>query len=267
MNRAALSVRSAARFVGARTRKYLRFPLMLIGASWGVVCDAVKPTSWRRTVRDAFGDSLRQAVGGGLFSTLFIAALAGLGLVAQAVYWLGLAGMATTTNKILVTVLVREIAPLLVGVILLGRSGMVGLAEVGQMTIDGKLRTLQAQGIDPFLMLVMPRVLAVTVSSFTLGIIFGATSLSVGYAFCRAQSIITMPLWTFLYGIVGAMEPLDYVSIPLKLVLSGFWLSLATLLTGLDAARFDDLSHLLPLGFARGMLVVLIVTVAVDVTV
>ncbi|WP_233581907.1 MULTISPECIES: ABC transporter permease [unclassified Asaia] len=255
------------RALGGLTRRQLRFTLMLVGASWGVAREACRPSSWRRTVVYEFKSTLRQAAGGGLFSTLFTAGLTGFGIVAQAIYWLGIAGMADTTDSLLATVLVREIAPVLVGVILLGRSGMLGLTQLGQLTIGGELRALQGLGIDPFLTLVMPRALAMMLSSFTLGVVFSLTSLSVGYGVCRLHSIITMPLWTFLYDIVGAMKPIDYLGIPLKLIISGFLLSLTTQLTGLDATRSDTIATLLPRGFARGILVIMVVNVILGVLV
>ncbi|WP_240386461.1 ABC transporter permease [Asaia bogorensis] len=253
--------------LGALTRRQMRFSLMLVGASWGVVREALRPTSWRRTVLHEFKSTLRQAAGGGLFSTLFTAALTGFGIVAQAIYWLGIAGMADSTDSLLATVLVREIAPVLVGIILLGRSAMLSLTQLGQLTLGGELRALQAQGIDPFMTLVMPRALAMMLSSFTLGMVFSIISLSVGYGVCRVHSVITMPLWTFLYDIVGAMKPIDYLGIPLKLTISGFLLSLATQLTGLDATRSDTIATLLPRGFARGILVIMIVNVVLGVTI
>lgn len=253
--------------LGALTRRQLRFTLMLVGASWGVARESLMPTSWRRTVLHEFKITLRQAAGGGLFSTLFTAALTGFGIVAQAIYWLGIAGMADSTDSLLATVLVREIAPVLVGIILLGRSAMLSLSQLGQLTTGGELRALQAQGIDPFLTLVVPRALAMTVASFTLGVVFSLVSLSVGYGVCRLNSVITMPIWTFLYDVVGAMKPIDYLGIPLKLVLSGFYLSLATQLTGLDASRSDTLATLLPRGFARGIMVIMIINVVLGVTI
>lgn len=61
-------------------------------------------------------------------------------VVSQAAYWLGYAGMAQMTGSILVSVLVREIAPILVGIILMGRSGMLSLTEIGMMVLGGEVR-------------------------------------------------------------------------------------------------------------------------------
>ena len=52
-------------------------------------------------------------------------------MVSQALYWLGEAGQQELIGPVLVTVLVREITPLLVGIIVLGRSGVVILSEIG----------------------------------------------------------------------------------------------------------------------------------------
>ncbi|AQS87174.1 ABC transporter permease [Neoasaia chiangmaiensis NBRC 101099] len=265
MSAIAAGGRDFLRWLGGATRRQLRFTLMLVGAGWGVLKEAARPNSWRRTVRLEFREALRQATGGGLISTLFVAALTGFGIVAQAVYWLNIVGMAQTTDSLLATVLVREIAPVLVGVILLGRTGMLGLTQTGMLTLGGQMRALQSEGIDPFLMFVMPRTLAMTVSSFSLGILFSAVSLSVGYIVCWVESIETMPIWTFLYDVVCAMDPIDYLGIPLKFLFSGFFVSLSCCLTGMDATQDDSVATLLPRGFARGILVLMIINVALTV--
>ncbi|KXV79983.1 ABC transporter permease, partial [Gluconobacter japonicus] len=172
--------------------------------------------------RIEFWHSLQQATGGGLLSVLVTAALTGFGIVAQAVYWLGFAGMAQMTGSILSTVMVREIAPVLVGVILLGRSGMLMLTELGTLTTGGQMRVLTGMGIDPFVAFLLPRSLAMTISGFTLGIIFSLTALLVGYAVCRVEDVITMPVWAFLDQVVSSMHPVDYFAIPAKFIFSGF---------------------------------------------
>ena len=144
-------LREALVGLGRFSRTQLRFTLMVIGGGWGVVQEARHFSSWRRTVRIEFWQTLRQATGGGLLSVLVTAALTGFGIVAQAVYWLGFAGMAQMTGSILSTVLVREIAPVLVGVILLGRSGMLMLTELGTLTTGGQMRVMAGGGIGPFL--------------------------------------------------------------------------------------------------------------------
>ena len=118
-------VRRVLARIGRAVRSHTRFVLLLASLGAGVVLDGIRPTTWRRTVRGEFRRALRQAVGGGLSTTLVTAALIGLVMVSQALYWLGQAGQEGLIGPILVTVLVREVAPVLVGLIVMGRSGVV----------------------------------------------------------------------------------------------------------------------------------------------
>lgn len=251
--------------IGWLTRRLFRATLILLSAALGVIIEALTFGNWRKTVRLEFWSTLVQATGGGLLSTLVTGALVGFGIVAQIIYWLGIAGMADAANVLIITVLVREIAPVLVSIILLGRSGMLSLAQLGQLTLGREMRVLEGMGIDPFLMFVMPRVLAITISAFTLGTVFSVMSLVSGYAVCRFESVVSVPLWTFLNDVTGAMKPIDYLAIPLKFLLSGFALSLSTCLTAFEVERGDDFASLLPKGFMNGMLAILAVNVALGV--
>lgn len=56
--------------------------------------------------------------------------------------------------------LVRELAPLMSAVMLIGRSGSAFAAELGSMTINQEVDALRTMAVDPIRYLVMPRVLA-----------------------------------------------------------------------------------------------------------
>ncbi|WP_068170569.1 MlaE family ABC transporter permease [Neokomagataea thailandica] len=262
-----MRVRRMLAAIGRFTRGQARFSLMAFGTGWGVLREAVIPSTWRRTVRIEFWKTLQQATKGALVSVLVTAALTGFGIVAQAVYWLGFAGIAQMTGSILSTVLVREIAPILVGVILLGRSGMLTLTELGTLTIGGEMRVLKGMGVDPFLAFILPRSLAMMVSGFTLGIVFSIAALLVGYIVCRVEGVLSMPVWTFFDQVVSSVHAVDYVSIPGRLILSAFAIGITSCLTGVDATADDDLAALLPRGFARGMLAVMGINVLFSVMV
>ncbi len=266
MNRVA-RVLPALASVGQFTRVRLGFLLILAAASWGVLQEAVRPMSWRRTVRHEFVLTMRQATAGGLATIMVTAALAGIAMVYEALYWLGVAGEAQLTGSVLVTVLVRELMPLLVGMILLGRSGMLTVTELGMLRIGGQIRTLTAQGIDPFLLLVLPRTLAFALSSFTLGILFAATALVSGYIVSSAFGSLQDSLWDFLDKVVSAMTVNDYMLVPAKLLVTGFLVGLSSCLTGLTATADDDLARLLPRGFVHGILVVMITNILLTLTV
>jgi phospholipid/cholesterol/gamma-HCH transport system permease protein len=247
--------------VGRFSRTRVGFALILAAASWGVLREAVRPISWRRTVRHEFNLTMRQATGGGLATVMVTASLTGLAMIYEALYWLGVAGEAQLTGSILVTVLVRELTPLLVGLILLGRSGMLTVTELGMLQTGGQVRTMIAGGIDPFLLLVLPRTLAFALSSFTLGILFAATALVFGFIVTSALGNAPESLWTFLNRVVSAITVRDYMVIPAKLIVIGFLVGLSSCLTGLTAEGDDDLATLMPRGFVHGILVIMIASI------
>jgi phospholipid/cholesterol/gamma-HCH transport system permease protein len=232
--------------------------------SWGVLLEARRPRSWRRPVRREFRRALRQSVGGGLAMALVTSALAGLTLVAEALYWLGLAGQQELEGSLLVTMLVRELTPLLIGVVLLGRNGTVTVAELGLLQLGGQVRVLVAQGIDPVLLLVMPRTVAYALASFTLGILFILSTLLVGFAAGSLLGAVHGSLWGFLDSVLGAMQVADFAIFPVQMLCTGALVALTTSLTGLTATPEDDTGRLLPRGFVRGVLAVILTSLILN---
>ena len=82
---------------------------------------------------------------------------------------------------VIAVVLIREIAPLVVGLLALGRGGLLILDELSELRRDGQCRALDVQGIDPFLVLIMPRVLALALSVFCLTMILLVVAFASGY--------------------------------------------------------------------------------------
>ena len=237
---------------------------MLAALAWGVSLEATRPRSWRRSVRGEFQRTLRQTTGGGLATALVMAVLTGLALVSQALYWLGFAGEAELEGTVLVTVLVQELAPLLVGVALLGRSGPVTVMELGQLQTGGQVRALVGQGIDPMLLLVLPRACAFALASFTLGMLFVLVALLVGYATGSLLGSVQESLWSFLNDVLEAIQGANFVIFPAKMLCIGFLIGLTACLTGLTARPGDGAERLLPRGFVRGVLVIMLTSVVLS---
>lgn len=245
-------------WIGQLTRRRLNFILTLGALSAGVVVEALRPTSWRRTTRAEFWRVLRQSLGGGLTTTALTAVLIGLGMVFQALYWLGAAGQEESVGSVIVTILVREIIPVLVGLILLGRSGSVALIELGALEAGGQLSTLQAQGIDPFGTLILPRGVAFALASYTLGVIFVLTALFTGFIAGSMAGAVKMSIWSFLDNVLTAMRPTDFAIFPVKLLIIGLLVAMTACLTALDATSHQDSNRLMPRGFVRGLMAIML---------
>ena len=250
--------------IGRETRRRMRFMLFLASLAWGVVRAAPRPGTWRRTVRFEFRRALRQAVAGALSTVLITAALIGILMVYQALYWLGAAGQEGLIGSVLVTVLVREITPVLIGLILLGRSGTVALSEIGRLGIGGQIHALEAQGLDIFHLLVLPRACAFAIASFALGIMFVLAALATGFVAGSLLEAVQMSIWSFFDRILLALHARDFVIVPAKLVVIGLMVALTACLTALAAGPSDDIASLLPRGFMRGVLMILIASLALS---
>ena len=250
--------------VGRETRGRAQFALFLASLAWGVVRAAPRPGTWRRTVRYEFRRALRQAIAGALSTVLITAGLIGVLMVYQALYWLGAAGQEGLIGSILVTILVREVAPVLIGLILLGRSGTVALSEIGRLGIGGQVHALEAQGLDTFQLLILPRACALAIASFALGILFLLAALTMGFVAGSLLEVVQMTIWSFFDRVLLALNTRDFVIVPMKLVMIGLVVALTTCLTALSAGPRDDIASLLPRGFMRGVLLILIASLALS---
>lgn len=251
-------LRFSLAWLGRSTRRRLHFALTLASLSGGVILEAFRWHAWRRPVRAEFWRSLRIALAGGLIATTFVAALIGIGMVFQALYWLHVAGQEDIAGTILVTVLLREVTPILIGIILLGRSGTVILSELGHLQMSGHSRAIRALGIDPFLLLVMPRGIAGALAGYTLGIVFLLVALVVGFVTASLLGALSGSLWSFLDSILRATAPIDFVIFPVKMLTIGLTVATTTALTALTIREGDSIGRLIARGFMRGMLVIMV---------
>jgi phospholipid/cholesterol/gamma-HCH transport system permease protein len=250
--------------LGRITRARAEFVLMIGALAFGVFRELGLTASWRRPVRAEFARTLRQGVGGGLLTTIIAAILIGIAMVYQALFWLGQAGEERLIGSILVAVLVREITPLIVGLILLGRSGIVAAAEISTLQSERQLDWLVAQGIDPFLLLVLPRATAFALASYALGIVFVLVAIAIGYTAGNVAGDVKMSLWEFLYTVLNGMLPADFVVFPAKMLAIGLLVALTSVVTGLRAGSGDDASNVLPRTFVRGTIAVMLTSITLS---
>lgn len=245
-------------WVGRMVRLRTRFLLMLMALAAGIFFEAGRPASWRRPVRREFWRVLNLALMGSLVPTCFIAVLAGFGMVYQALYWLHIVGEERSIGNVLVAILVRELAPLLVGVIMLGRGGAVMLTELGQLKRERQIHALQAHGIDVFVLLVMPRGVAFALAAYTLGIIFVLATLFVGFVSGSLLLGLQASIWSFLDNVLIAMAQSDFVLFPIKMLAIGLMVGAVVCMTALHAEPHETLGSLMARGFVRGMLTVML---------
>ncbi len=248
--------------VGRWTIDQLRGLIQLTSIAVSVIWQGLRPLTWRRTVRAEFFLQCHLIGLRALPFVLVTGSLVGFGIVYQAIYWLGVFAQTEFIGPILVLVLVREVAPLFVALTVIGRSGSVLLVELGNMRLDGQIRMLDAQGIDPFLFLIVPRVAAVAVCMFSLTIVFITVALVSGFMAGNTLGSLDVTVYDFIFGIISKMGLAEFATIPLKTFTIGFVVALIACTTGLSVTGSrSDLLIALPRGVAKSVLAALLISI------
>lgn len=208
----------------------LRHAAAVIGT---VLYVCVRPRSWVRTVRNMFA---RQVLAIGVEPLGFVCGVAvfvGISVVAQLTFWVGGAGQSQLLGPLLVAVVARELGPVLTNIVVVVRSSSAMAAELAVLKISGEVRTLEAQGSDPFLYLVMPRVLGMAVSTFCLTIVFILVAFASGYLFAAWVGKGSHDMLLFADTVSSAVRPNDVFSILAKSILPALFASASCCIGGL----------------------------------
>lgn len=208
----------------------MRHAAAVIGTVLGV---CVRPWCWERP---AWNLLARQVLVVGVEPLGFVSALAvfvGISIVVQLSFWLGEAGQSELLGPLLVVVVARELGPLLINLVVIVRSGSAMTTELGILKVSGEVRTLEAQGNDPFMHLVLPRVLGVAVSTFCLTIVFILVAFTSGYGFAAWLGKGSRDLMLFADAVARAVHPNDVVCVLAKSILPALFASASWCIGGL----------------------------------
>ena len=161
----------------------------------------------------------------------------GISVVVQLTFWVGEAGQSQLLGPLLVAVVARELGPVLINLVVIVRNGSAMTTELGVLKINGEVRALEAQGSDPFLQLVMPRVLGTAVSTFCLTIVFFLVAFASGYWFAAWMGKGSRDLLLFADTVSSAVQPKDVFNILAKSILPALFASASCCIGGLGVGR------------------------------
>ena len=85
-------------------------------------------------------------------------------LTAQALFQFKLVGMETLAGGLVSAAMLRELGPVITGVMLAGRVGSSMAAEIGTMKVTEQIDALRSMAVHPIDYLVTPRVMAMVIS-------------------------------------------------------------------------------------------------------
>ncbi len=220
--------------IGAKTRDKWGSNLHLLAVAWTAFWMALRPKNWRQPTRDVLA---RQILFTGVDAWRFmslIALLVGVAVVVESQVWLQKFGQSTLLGPILVTVIIREVGPLLTNFVIIGRSGNAMATELANMKINGEVHLLDAMGLDPFVYLVLPRVIGAAISTFCLSVVFVVMSFLSGYFCGSLLGANSGGPDLFLKSVFAAIAPADIVNLVIKSFIPGLLMGCICCIEGLS---------------------------------
>lgn len=171
-------------------------------AFFGAVLQALGslPANLRLLRRSDFVSLAQQAGADALLLVLSLGFLIGMILAFQSAVPMRQFGADLYVADLVTIALCRELGPLLVAVILAGRTGSAYAAELGTMRVNDEISALETMGINPLVMLVLPRIAAaILVMPVLTGAMdaaglagMGTVLMAFGYPFTAIKAHITL---------------------------------------------------------------------------
>ncbi len=116
---------------------------------------------------------------------------------------------ALVANIISVAVL-RELGPLIGAIVLTGFAGASIAAEIGTMVVSEEIEALEAHALNPVRFLVVPRVIASTMSMTCLGVI--ASTVAIAASVIVAVSVLDIPFETYWTNMLNQAKLVDFMT-------------------------------------------------------
>jgi phospholipid/cholesterol/gamma-HCH transport system permease protein len=136
---------------------------------------------------------------------------------------------------LLITIITRELGPLLTAFIIIARSATAIAIEMAGNVISHEVEAYISVGIDPIEHLAVPRFLGVTISMFLLNIYFSIFGLA--GSFLVAQVFNSMPASVYFNSLIQAMTLQDIFISIIKSLCFGMITSIVALISGFSVER------------------------------
>jgi len=174
---------------------------------------------------------------------LFLALALGLVIIGQTVSLMSRVGANAYLGTVMVTVVVRELGPLLTALIVLSRVGAANVVELGTARALGEVEALEVLGIDPIHYLVVPRVIGMALGIFSLTVYLILVALVSGYLWAFLQDVPLTP-GDYFRQLAGALRGQDFVLLALKTLCFGVVIATVTCYYGLaQPLRLEEVSR------------------------
>lgn len=142
-----------------------------------------------------------------------------------------------------VIVVIRELGPVISGVILIARSATAITAELGHLKLYNEFEVLKAQQMSPVFIFLLPVFFAFPLSLLLMFIFFNAVSISSAYLVILLDDP-SLSFNVFLSAILAKVTALEVVITLAKALIGGSLIGLISLhFSGRVSGRFTDISR------------------------
>lgn len=155
----------------------------------------------------------------------------GVTLAMQGAHELARMGATAYVPDLLSLSLLRELAPLLTGVVVIGRSGSAITAELGTMKVSEEIEALEVMAINPVRFLVVPRFLALLVMLPCLVVFSNYVGLTGGWLICHFA--LDMNSTAYILRLIDSAHSMDLISGMVKSVVFAWLIAVISCQSGL----------------------------------
>jgi phospholipid/cholesterol/gamma-HCH transport system permease protein len=165
----------------------------------------------------------------------FIALITGSLAVLPVSTGLSIFGQADLVGKVLIAVILREIAPLFTAFIVIARSGTAVASELGNMQVNKEIGSMNAMGIDYPSFVIFPRIFGGVISLFCLNFVFNIMSLGGGYIV--SNLIHPFSFSSYIHSLSNYLTPIDILTTVLKCIGSALFILSLSVSWGLSVKK------------------------------
>lgn len=172
-------------------------------------------------------------------------------------------GAGSYVERLSIITIVRETAPIIVALIIIGRSGTAIATEIGNMKLNREVDVMDSLGINTDFYIVFPRIAGVTFAIFCLTIIFIATAVAGGFMVPKFLSIL--PKNALFSKFVSSIYLEDVIVLCLKAVFFGMAIALVSAYQGLSVKRsFTEVPKMATRGVVNSILMCFFLNVLIS---
>lgn len=167
-----------------------------------------------------------------IFIVALVSGAVGLILALQLAPPLDDFGQRDKLANIIGVAVLRELGPLIGAIVLTGFAGASIAAEIGTMVVSEEIEALEAHALNPVRFLVVPRVLAATISMTLLGVL--SSFVAIAAAMLVSMTVLDIPFETYAKNTLAQAKLVDFLTGTAKGAIFGMLIGIIACTNGLS---------------------------------